>query len=160
MTDSLIQMNVLTKAQDSPYASLSNTSNFCSKLIMYLATFSTFLTLHMLRSHKLTQWIITLMMSAIKIKHKRMNSRKHTPNLHTEKMWKCMLHSRLNISEQWMAVNNTPLSEGGGTCELCTHQSFLLQMTIYGHKKVCTYLKPQIAKKLAQATLLTLIIIQ
>jgi hypothetical protein len=111
MTDSLIHMNILTKAQDSPHASLSNTSKFCSKLIIFLAhlaTFSTFLTLHMLRGHKLTQWIITLMMSAIKIEHKRMNSRKHMLNLHTEKeTWKCMLHSRLNISEQWTAVNNT-----------------------------------------------------
>ena len=149
MTDSLIQTNVLTKAQDSPHASLSNTSNFCSKLITllaYLATFSTFLTLHMLRGHRLTKWIITLMMSAIKIKHKRMNSRKDMLNLHTEEMWKCTWHSRLNISEQWMAVNNTFTGRGKRHLWTVYTSVFLLQLTIYGHKKVCTYMKPQIAK--------------
>jgi hypothetical protein len=72
--------------------------------LAHFATFSTFLILHMLRSHRLTQ----RMTSALKIQHKWMNSRKHMPNLHTEKqMWKCMLHRSMNISEQWMAMNNT-----------------------------------------------------
>jgi len=76
-----------------------------------------------------------------------MNSRKHMPNLHRGDV-------EMHVAQQTeykQAMNDsgqhTPVGEGGGTCELYTHQSFLLQLTICGHKKVCTYVKPQIAKQ-------------